>query len=137
MEIELTQRQRQILVGVVEEHVASGEPVGSKTLVERTSMSVSSSTVRNDFAALEALQTSERLAMLGLVDAAGRRGREDPVHLLAQRLRLALGGLGAALDHDALARMEQLGLAERCGEGLALTRRGRFLGGAVTAELLA
>jgi oxygen-independent coproporphyrinogen-3 oxidase len=50
---------------------------------------------------------------------------------------LALGGLGAALDHDALARMEHLGLAERRGEGLALTRRGRFLGGAVTAELLA
>jgi heat-inducible transcriptional repressor len=55
MEIELTQRQRQILVGVVEEHVASGEPVGSKTLVERASMTVSSSTVRNEFAALEAL----------------------------------------------------------------------------------
>jgi oxygen-independent coproporphyrinogen-3 oxidase len=50
---------------------------------------------------------------------------------------LALAGLDAALDRDALARMEQLGLAERRGEGLALTRRGRFLGGAVTAELLA
>ena len=55
MDIQLTERQRQILVGVVEEHVASGEPVGSKTLVERTSMRVSSSTVRNEFAALEAL----------------------------------------------------------------------------------
>ena len=55
MEIQLTQRQRQILVGVVEEHVATGEPVGSKTLVERTVVEVSSSTVRNEFAALEVL----------------------------------------------------------------------------------
>lgn len=55
MEIELTQRQRQILVELVEEHVASGEPVGSKTLVERASIAVSPSTVRNEFAALEAL----------------------------------------------------------------------------------
>ena len=55
MEIQLTQRQRRILVGVVEEHVATGEPVGSKTLVERTTVDVSSSTVRNEFAALEAL----------------------------------------------------------------------------------
>ena len=55
MEIQLTQRQRQILVGVVEEHVATGDPVGSKTLVERTTVEVSSSTVRNEFAALEAL----------------------------------------------------------------------------------
>jgi hypothetical protein len=33
--------------------------------------------------------------------------------------------------------MEQLGLVERRGDGLALTRRGRFLGGGVTAELIA
>jgi oxygen-independent coproporphyrinogen III oxidase len=43
------------------------------------------------------------------------------------------------LDADALARMEQLGLAVRGGAGvetLSLTERGRFLGGGVTAELL-
>jgi hypothetical protein len=33
--------------------------------------------------------------------------------------------------------MERLGLAERRGAALGLTRRGRFLGGGVTAELLA
>jgi heat-inducible transcriptional repressor len=49
----LTPRQREILRRVVEEYVSSGQPVGSKTLVERTSMSVSSSTVRNEFAVLE------------------------------------------------------------------------------------
>ena len=41
-----------------------------------------------------------------------------------------------AVDAAALARMEQLGLAERSGEGLVLSRRGRFLGGGVTAELM-
>jgi oxygen-independent coproporphyrinogen-3 oxidase len=54
---------------------------------------------------------------------------------------LALAGLEAALDADALSRLERLGLAARAGAEeettLALTRRGRFLGGGVTAELLA
>ncbi|MDQ4029808.1 MAG: heat-inducible transcriptional repressor HrcA [Actinomycetota bacterium] len=55
MQIELSRRQQQILGSLVEEYVATGEPVGSRTLVERTRMGVSSSTVRNEFAALEAL----------------------------------------------------------------------------------
>ena len=54
---------------------------------------------------------------------------------------LVLAGLEPALDLDALGRLERLGLAARNGEAgvetLALTRRGRFLGGGVTAELLA
>jgi oxygen-independent coproporphyrinogen III oxidase len=52
---------------------------------------------------------------------------------------LALDGLGAAVDAEAVERLERLGLVERSrgGEELALTRRGRFLGGGVTAELLA
>lgn len=41
-----------------------------------------------------------------------------------------------AVDGKALARLERLGLAERRGSGIVLTRRGRFLGGGVTAELL-
>jgi oxygen-independent coproporphyrinogen-3 oxidase len=50
---------------------------------------------------------------------------------------LPLGGLRSALDAEGLARAEQLGLAVDGGETLALTRRGRFLGGGVTAEILA
>jgi putative oxygen-independent coproporphyrinogen III oxidase len=50
---------------------------------------------------------------------------------------LALGELRPALDEEGLARVEQLGLAVDRGDTLALTRRGRFLGGAVTAEILA
>jgi len=54
---------------------------------------------------------------------------------------IRLAGLEGAIDRDALARLEQLGLAARAGanghETLTLTERGRFLGGGVTAELLA
>ena len=50
---------------------------------------------------------------------------------------LPLGGLRSALDAAGLARVEQLGLAVDGGETLALTRRGRFLGGGVTAEIVA
>lgn len=54
MALQLTSRQQEILRRVVEEYVASGQPVGSKTLVARSAIGVSSSTVRNEFAALEA-----------------------------------------------------------------------------------
>jgi coproporphyrinogen III oxidase-like Fe-S oxidoreductase len=50
---------------------------------------------------------------------------------------VALADVSGAVDGAALARMERLGLAERRGAALVLTRRGRFLGGGVTAELLA
>jgi oxygen-independent coproporphyrinogen-3 oxidase len=49
---------------------------------------------------------------------------------------VALGEVATAVDEDALERLEALGLLERRGRGLALTRRGRFVGGGVTAELL-
>jgi putative oxygen-independent coproporphyrinogen III oxidase len=50
---------------------------------------------------------------------------------------LSLAGLGDALDAAALERLERLGLVARAGSALTLTERGRFLGGGVTAELLA
>jgi oxygen-independent coproporphyrinogen-3 oxidase len=54
---------------------------------------------------------------------------------------LSLEGLEDAVDSEALDRLERLGLAARAGRGnsrtLSLTARGRFLGGGVTAELLA
>src|SRR6187200_2605927 len=52
---ELTDRQRSLLRGLVEQHIATGQPVGSKTLVERTGVPVSSSTVRAELAELERL----------------------------------------------------------------------------------
>ena len=50
---DLTARQRHILARVVEEYVATGQPVGSRYLVERAGLSVSPSTVRNELAELE------------------------------------------------------------------------------------
>jgi heat-inducible transcriptional repressor len=50
----LTPRQRDILARVVEEYIATGQPVGSRNLVERAGLQVSSSTVRNELAELEA-----------------------------------------------------------------------------------
>jgi oxygen-independent coproporphyrinogen-3 oxidase len=53
---------------------------------------------------------------------------------------LALAGLERAVDWGAVDRLEGLGLVRRGGEtrdAIALTRHGRFLGGGVTAELLA
>ncbi|HLY93452.1 MAG TPA: radical SAM family heme chaperone HemW [Gaiellaceae bacterium] len=51
---------------------------------------------------------------------------------------LTLAGLEAAVDERALDRMEALGLATRNDNAtISLTSRGRFLGGGVTAELLA
>ena len=65
-------------------------------------------------------QTQERL-MLGL-------RLDDP---------LPFAEVEAALDLAALGRLEGLGLVEKRDGGLVLTRRGRFLGGGVTADLLA
>jgi putative oxygen-independent coproporphyrinogen III oxidase len=54
---------------------------------------------------------------------------------------VAVADIRGAIDRDALARLLRLGLVERSENGkrdeLRLTRRGRFLGGGVTAELVA
>jgi hypothetical protein len=54
---------------------------------------------------------------------------------------LALASVSGALDPSALRRMEGLSLVERRGHGSAatigLTDRGRFVGDAVAAELIA
>jgi coproporphyrinogen III oxidase-like Fe-S oxidoreductase len=49
---------------------------------------------------------------------------------------LQLDGLGDALDDAALQRLTGLGLIRHDERTIALTRRGRFLGGGVTADLL-
>jgi oxygen-independent coproporphyrinogen-3 oxidase len=50
---------------------------------------------------------------------------------------LPLAGLDRAFDAAGLRRVQSLGLALEGAGTLRLTQRGRFLGGAVTAELLA
>jgi heat-inducible transcriptional repressor len=52
---EISERKRDILRQVIEVYVRTGEPVGSKTLVERSGLRVSASTVRSELAELETL----------------------------------------------------------------------------------
>jgi oxygen-independent coproporphyrinogen III oxidase len=68
---------------------------------------------------------------------AGVRARERVMLGLRLDEPLPLAGLRHALDPAGLARVERLGLAQRADDALTLTERGRFLGGGVTAELLA
>ncbi|HET7807620.1 MAG TPA: radical SAM family heme chaperone HemW [Gaiellaceae bacterium] len=97
-------------------------------------------------------RTTPRLGhYLASLGAGGRPDREvealpEPVRhservLLGLRLDepLSLDGLADAVDAEALERLERLGLVRRADDGgaLALTERGRFLGGGVTAALLA
>jgi heat-inducible transcriptional repressor len=53
--LQLSDRQQAVLRRVVEEFVGTGQPVGSKTLVERSDLRVSPSTVRAELAELENL----------------------------------------------------------------------------------
>jgi putative oxygen-independent coproporphyrinogen III oxidase len=56
---------------------------------------------------------------------------------LDEPLAVDVDAIAAVVDGDALARLVDRGLVERSDGGVRLTPRGRLLGGAVTAELLA
>ncbi|APT93639.1 HrcA family transcriptional regulator [Corynebacterium phocae] len=47
------QRRREVLRAIVQDYIASQEPVGSRSLVERHGLQVSPATIRNDMAILE------------------------------------------------------------------------------------
>ena len=49
----LSERKKQILRAVVEAHIATGEPVGSKYLTDNAGINFSSATVRSEMADLE------------------------------------------------------------------------------------
>lgn len=50
--MEMTQRKQKILAAVVESYIRTGEPVGSKNLMNELDFSVSSATIRNEMADL-------------------------------------------------------------------------------------
>ena len=50
--MQLTSRQKLILTLIIHEHIHTAQPVGSKTLVEKYDLSMSSATVRNEMAYL-------------------------------------------------------------------------------------
>jgi heat-inducible transcriptional repressor len=93
--VELTDRQREILRRLVEEYIATGQPVGSKYLVERAGLSVSPSTVRNELAELE---------RLGLLmhphTSAGRVPTEEGYRRFAQGVLDRLGPRPGTLEID-------------------------------------
>ncbi len=98
-------------------------------------------------------RTTSRLGAYLSAVAAGERPPREVEELprdvrLSERVLLGLrldeplevAGLESAVDWDAAQRLERLGLVRRDGdyaEALTLTHRGRFLGGGVTADLLA
>jgi heat-inducible transcriptional repressor len=49
----LEDRRSEVLRVLVEEHIRTGEPVGSKTIAELSGLGVSAATIRNDLSALE------------------------------------------------------------------------------------
>ena len=101
--MEITPRKREILRRVVEEYVATGQPVGSKSLVERSGIGASSSTVRAELADLEALgllthphtsagrvptESGYRLYTEELVESSDGRPGRLPLDLVAMRNEL-------------------------------------------------
>ncbi len=93
--MQLTARKREILRRVIEEHVATGQPVGSRALVERASLGVSSSTIRGELAELETL---------GLLThphtSAGRTPTESGYRIYAEELVDGLEGRPDELGVD-------------------------------------
>ncbi len=53
--MDLTERKKRILRVVIEHYINTAEPVGSKTLAESAGLDISSATIRNEMADLEAL----------------------------------------------------------------------------------
>src|SRR6476659_8391159 len=93
--MELTPRKREILRRVVEEFVVTGQPVGSKALVDRAHLTSSASTVRAELAELETL---------GLLThphtSAGRVPTESGYRVYTEELVDTLDGRPDALGVD-------------------------------------
>src|SRR3970282_792791 len=90
--MQLSLRKREILRRVIEEYVATGQPVGSRALVEPAGLGVSSSTIRGELADLESL---------GLLThphtSAGRLPTEGGYRLYAEELVETLEGRSCRL----------------------------------------
>lgn len=56
----ISDRQLSILNAIVEDYVDLGQPIGSKTLIERHKLNVSPATIRNEMKQLEDLELIEK-----------------------------------------------------------------------------
>ncbi len=106
--MQLTPRKREILRRVVEEYVATGQPVGSRALVERSDLRVSPSTVRGELAELEGL---------GLLThphtSAGRIPTESGYRIYADELVETLEGRPDGLGVDLRSMRDEIEQALR------------------------
>jgi heat-inducible transcriptional repressor len=106
--VQLSSRKREILRRVIEEYVATGQPVGSRVLVERAGLGFSSSTVRGELAELE---------MLGLLThphtSAGRTPTESGYRVYAEELVDTLDGRPDALGVDLRSMRDEIERALR------------------------
>jgi heat-inducible transcriptional repressor len=106
--MQLTPRKREILRRVIEEYVATGQPVGSRLLVERAGLDFSSSTVRSELAELETL---------GLLThphtSAGRTPTESGYRVYAEELVDTLDGRPDVLAVDLRSMRDELEQALR------------------------
>ncbi|KQB85106.1 heat-inducible transcriptional repressor HrcA [Corynebacterium oculi] len=109
------QRRREVLRAIVADYIASQEPVGSKALLERHKLNVSSATIRNDMAVLESEgYIQQQHASSGRIPTEkGYRQFVDSIHelapLSAPERRAILSFLEAGIDlEDVLRRSVQL-----------------------------
>ena len=106
--LQLTPRKREILRRVIEEYVATGQPVGSRALVESSGLGISSSTVRHELSELEGL---------GLLThphtSAGRTPTESGYRLYADDLVESLAGRPAGLGLDLRSMRDEVEAALR------------------------
>ena len=108
-------RRREVLRAIVADYIASQEPVGSKTLLERYQLGVSSATIRNDMAVLESegLIAHEHTSSGRVPTQKGYRQFVDSLHdvkpLSAPERRAMLTFLEGGVDlEDVLRRSVQL-----------------------------
>src|SRR5260221_1840881 len=104
--MELTPRKREILRRVVEEFVVTGQPVGSKALVDRARLTTSASTIRAELAELEAL---------GLLThphtSAGRVPTESGYRIYTEDLVESIDGKPGRMSVDLTAMRNELDAA--------------------------
>ena len=118
--VEITERQREILRRLVEEYIRTGQPVGSKHLVERAGLRVSPSTVRSELAELERLgllthphtsagrvptESGYRLFVEGVLDRLEPRPAAVPLELQAPAAEVEVA---LQATTEALAQMTRL-----------------------------
>lgn len=115
MAVGTDQRRQEVLRAIVADYISSQEPVGSKALLERHKLNVSSATIRNDMAVLESegYITQQHASSGRIPTEKGYRAFVDTLHdvkpLSAAEKRAIVNFLEEGVDlEDVLRRSVQL-----------------------------